>query len=247
MAGKAPSQSSPYDTRGGGGKQPARRSGGGIGRRGIRVHWPDMARTVDRILHALQMSPGMTKEEIAERAFVSLNTLSGGGYLRDMKAQGLIYVSGWRRAASGAFIIPQYSVGNCPDYPRPGVTAENREAPGMQRLQAAIEKFGPIDYQQAALRAGLSANTVKNSGYLEALLTQGKIYISEWRRSRRGPMRPLYEAGEGRNQPRPQAYSGAEKSRAFRCRQAARVRGGGLAAQLGVAAPRSKPGSSTAE
>jgi predicted ArsR family transcriptional regulator len=206
-----------------------------------------MARTVDRILHALQMSPGMTKEEIAERAFVSLNTLSGGGYLKDMKAQGLIYISGWRRGGSGAFVIPQYSVGRFPDYPRPEITSENREAPGMQRLQAAIEKFGPIDYQEAASRAGLSVNTVKNSGYLEALLTQGKIYISEWRRNRRGPMRPLYEAGEGRNQPRPSPYSGAEKSKAFRCRKAARVRVGNLAAQLGVAPPRSKARSSAAD
>ena len=186
----------------------------------------------------------MTKEEIAERAFVSLNTLSGGGYLKDMKAQGLIYVSGWRRAGSGAFVIPQYSVGDFADYPRPEITAENREAPGMQRLHAAIEKFGPIDYQEAAWRAGLSANTVKNSGYLEALMTQGRIYISEWRRNRRGPMRPLYEAGEGLSQPRPLPYSGAEKSKAFRRRQTAGVRVGNLAAQLGVGRGRSKVGSS---
>lgn len=193
-----------------------------------------MSRTVDRILHALQVSPGMTREEIAERAFVSLNTLSGGGYLRELKVQGQIHVSGWRRNASGAFVIPQYSIGPGEDYARPAISATNRHAPGMQRLLEAIEKFGPLDYRQAAIQSGLAVNTVKNAGYLEALMAQGKIHVSEWRRNRNGPMRPLYEAGQGRNQPRPRAFTAAEKARAARYRKAAATRAGSLSAQLGV-------------
>jgi hypothetical protein len=180
----------------------------------------------------------MTREEIAERAFVSLNTLSGGGYLRELKSQGRIHVSGWRRNASGAFVIPQYSTGPGEDYARPAISATNRHAPGMQRLLEAIEKFGPLDYRQAAIHSGLAVNTVKNAGYLEALMAQGKIHVSEWRRNRNGPMRPLYEAGQGRNQPRPPAFSTAEKARAARYRKAAAAKAGSLSAQLGVSASR---------
>lgn len=197
-----------------------------------------MSRTVDRILHALQVSPGMTREEIAERAFVSLNTLSGGGYLRDLKDQGRIHVSGWRRNASGAFVIPQYSVGPGEDYARPTVSATNRHAPGMQRLLEAIEKFGPLDYRQAAIHSGLAASTVKNAGYLEALMAQGKIHISDWQRNRKGPMRPVFEAGGEPNQPRPRAYSPAEKSRTARARKLSHLGADSLAAQLGVSAAR---------
>ena len=200
-----------------------------------------MSRTVDRILHALQVSPGMSREEIAERAFVSLNTLSGGGYLRDLKARGLIHVSGWRRNASGAFVIPQYSVGPGDDYARPAVSATNRHAPGMDRLLAAIEKFGPLDYRQAAIHSGLAVNTVKNAGYLDALVAQGKIHISEWRRNRNGPMRPLYEAGAGRSQPRPRAYTAAEKTRATRARKAL-PGAASLSAQLGLSPARRPSG-----
>jgi hypothetical protein len=165
-----------------------------------------------RILAALERRPGLTREEIAEQAYVSPATLSGGGYLRHMKELGLIHISGWRRSAAGSFSIPHYSAGAGKDYARPTMTAETRAAPGMQRVLEAIERFGPLDYRQAARLAGLAVNTLKNSGYLKALQAQGAIYVTGWRRAGNGPPRPLYEAGGERSSPRPLPLSPAEKS-----------------------------------
>lgn len=185
-----------------------------------------------RILMALQRHPGLTREEIAQQAYVAPSTLSGGGYLRHMKELGLIYISGWRRNASGAFAIPQYSAGCAHDYPRPGTTVESREAPGMQKLLEVIERFGPLDYRQAARLAGLSPNTVKNAGYLKSLIAKGMVYISGWRRARNGPPRPLYESGTGHSLPPPEPLSPAEKSRRHRSYKAATGGAASFAKQL---------------
>lgn len=183
-----------------------------------------------RIITALTRRGGLSREEIAEQAYVSPTTLSGGGYLRHMKELGLIHISGWRRNAAGAFAIPQYSAGRGQDYARPRMSEKTRAAPGMLTLLEVIERHGPLDYRQAARLAGLSPNTVKNAGYLKALVAQGKIHIAEWRRARNGPPRPLYEGGRGRSAPPPPRYSAAEKARNSRLRQAAR--GGGFADQF---------------
>ncbi len=188
-----------------------------------------------RILMALQRRSGLTREEIAQQAYVAPTTLSGGGYLRHMKELGLIHISGWRRNAAGAFSIPQYSTGCAHDYPRPASTAETREAPGMFRLVAAIERHGPVDYRQAARLAGLSPNTVKNAGYLKALIAQGMVFVAGWRRARNGPPRPLYEFGAGPSLPPPSPLSGAEKSRRHRERKTATQSIGSLANQLRAA------------
>lgn len=175
-----------------------------------------------RILSALERQSGLTREEIAEKAHVAATTLSGGGYLRHMKELGLIYISGWRRNACGAFAIAQYSAGSGRDYPRPKVSEENRAAPGMLRVLEVIDRYGPLDYRQAAKLAGLSVNTLKNAGYLDALVAQGKIYISAWRRGRHGPPRPLYETGRKQSADKPERYTPATKSRAYRSRAVAR-------------------------
>ena len=188
-----------------------------------------------RILAALTRRPGLSREEIAQQAYIADTTLSGGGYLRHMKELGLIHISGWRRNASGAFSIPQYSPGRGKDYPRPRSTAEIREAPGMSRLLEAIERSGPLDYRQAARLAGLSPNTVKNAGYLKSLVAQGEIHVSEWRRSRNGPPCPVYETGHGQSAPPPAPLSAAEKSRRHRTRKMAASCEGNLAAQLRLA------------
>jgi hypothetical protein len=191
-----------------------------------------MNRTVDRILAALRRAPGLTKEELAERAFVSVNTLSGGGYLKALRGEGLIFISGWRRNGGGGFTTPLYSLGNSPDYPRPQVDEANRAAPGMARLLAAIQQYGPLDYRQAAKLSGLSPNTVKNSDYLGALLAQGKIRISGWRRARNGPMRPTFECGAQAPQPKPQPLTAAEKSRAYRWRRQVAANAASFASQF---------------
>ena len=188
-----------------------------------------------RILAALNRRPGLSREEIAQQAYVAATTLSGGGYLRHMKALGLIHISGWRRNASGAFSIAQYSPGRGKDYQRPQSTVENRQAPGMMRLLEVIERAGPLDYRQAAKLAGLSPNTVKNAGYLKALTAKGMIFVSEWRRSRNGPLRPLYEAGHAHSVPPPAPLSPSEKSRRHRARVSAVHGTGSLADQLKLA------------
>jgi len=180
----------------------------------------------------LTRQPGLSREEIAEQAFVGATTLSGGGYLKEMKKLGLIHISGWRRNSAGSFCIPLYSVGLCEDYVRPSITAKNRSAPGMARLLEAIESQGPLDYRQAAGQAGLSPHTVKNAGYLEALVVQGKIYVVEWRRSQRGPFRPVYEAGQGIAATPPVPLSSAEKSHAHRQRRQAVAATDSFATQL---------------
>jgi len=171
-----------------------------------------------RILAALARQGGLTREELSRVAYVGMTTLSGGGYLQRLRQQGLIYISGWRRSASGSFSMPQFSLGAGPDFPRPTVNLSNRAAAGMERLLEAIRTGGPLDYRQAAAAADLSPNTVKNSGYLDALLAQERIHIDSWQRGRRGPPRALFMAGPGANAPRPDALSPKEKSRAFRQR-----------------------------
>lgn len=174
-----------------------------------------------RILAALARQGGLTRKELAAAAYVGETTLSGGGYLQRLRQQGLIHISGWRRSAAGAFSIPQFSLGAGPDFPRPTINPSNRAAAGMERLVEAIRSGGPLDYRQAAAAAGLSPNTVKNAGYLEALLAQERIHIHAWQRGRRGAPRPLFMAGPGDNAPRPEVLSPQEKSRAFRLRKLA--------------------------
>jgi hypothetical protein len=193
-----------------------------------------MNRAVERILATLRRAPGLTKEEIAERAYVSLNTLSGGGYLKTMRREGLIFISGWQRNGGGGFTTPLFSLGNNPDYPKPGVDTANRDAPGMARLLEVIEKFGPLDYRQAARLSGLSLHTVKNSDYLDALMTQGKIHISGWRRARNGPMRPVYKTGAEEHESRLSPYTAAEKSRVYRWRRSVAANAASFAAQFAV-------------
>jgi hypothetical protein len=139
-----------------------------------------------------------------------------------MNELGLIHISGWRRNTSGAFVIPQYSAGEGQDYSRPKISDETRAAPGMLRLLEVIERHGPLDYRQAAYLAGLAVNTVKNAGYLKALVAQGKIHISAWRRSNRGAPRPIYDSGKGESADRPVRLPPYAKSRAYRLRCAAR-------------------------
>lgn len=189
-----------------------------------------MNRAAERILATLRRAPGLTKEEIAERAYVSVSTLSGGGYLKTLRREGVIFISGWQRNGSGGFTTPLYSLGSGPDYPKPGVGEANRKAPGMARLLEVIEKYGPIDYRQAAKLSGLSLNTVKNSDYLDALLIQGKIHISGWRRARNGPMRPVYKLGAKEDEPRLTPLTAAEKSRAFRWRRSVAANASSFAA-----------------
>ena len=191
-----------------------------------------------RILAALARQGGLTREELSRAAYVSMTTLSGGGYLQRLRQQGLIYISGWRRSKSGSFSIPQFSLGAGPDFPRPSINLSNRAAAGMERLVEAFHRSGPMDYRQAAAAAELSPNTVKNAGYLDALLSQGRIHIHTWRRGRHGAPRPVFKAGAGENAPRPTALEPVEKTRAARQRKLAARAADSFADQLRLLLPR---------
>lgn len=192
------------------------------------------SKAIQRVLQTLRDTPGLSRQEIAERAFVGASTLSGGGYLKSMKAARLIHVSGWARNATGGFTTPLYSAGAGDDCAQPKVTTRTRAAPGMALLLDAIRDFGPIDYRRAAKIAGLSSSTAKNAGYLHALVAQRQIHIAEWRRGRRGPPCPLYEYGPGRDVPRPAPLSTAEISKISRWRKRTAAATHGLAGLIGI-------------
>ena len=114
----------------------------------------------------------------------------------------------------------------------------NRAAAGMERLVEALRRSGPMDYRQAAAAAELSPNPVKNAGYLDALVSQGRIHIHTWRRGRHGAPRPVFKIGAGENAPRPTAQAPGEKLRAFRQRKLAANAADNFGAQLRLFLPR---------
>lgn len=173
---------------------------------------------LQRILDALRRKSNMSISDIAAEAFVGTTTLACGGYIRTLRSMRLIYVSGWRKT-KGRFVTPLFSPGCEPDVARPRIDATTRDAPGMGKILEALERRGGLTYHEIASYSGLSPNTVKNSGYLNALIAQNRIHIANWRRARNGPMCPVYVLGSGDNVARPDTLTSAHKSRRFREKQ----------------------------
>lgn len=185
-----------------------------------------------RIIDALARRPNMAVADIATQAFVGLTTLACGGYLRALKERHLVHISGWRKTR-GRFATPLYSAGNRPDVARPRIDESNRSAPGMKRIVDTLYAFGALDHREIAQLSGLSRNTVKNSGYLDALLAQQRIHIARWKRSSQGPMSAVYAAGPGTNAGKPEVLTGSERNRRHRLRQTVAVAGGADSALSG--------------
>lgn len=190
-----------------------------------------MTPALQRILRALESQPNMAVADIAAQAFVGVSTLSCGGYIRGLKERHLVHISGWRKV-KGRFSTPLYSAGDKPDVPRPRIDETNRDAPGMDRIVEVLIQFGGQTYREIARFTGLSPNTVKNSGYLEALLVQKRIHIASWKRSRNGPMAPVYIAGPGTNAEKPAVLTSGEKNSRHRARLRLATEGGELKAQI---------------
>jgi hypothetical protein len=186
---------------------------------------------MQRILGVLEKKSNMSISDISGEAFVGMTTLACGGYIAALKKRQLIYISGWRKV-KGRFSTPLYSSGVHPDVARPRIDEANRDAPGMQSILDALHRYGNLSYREIAQFSGLSVNTVKNSGFLAALLAQGRIHIGSWRRSRNGPMSPVYFAGSGEPAPKPQSLSGAQKCSRHRERTRITAKGIGLNSQL---------------
>ncbi len=72
-----------------------------------------------RILIALDRDGDMQASEIAENAYVSPNTLSGGGYLTKLLTMRLIRVSRWMRQEGPGPFVPVYSVSPGENKPKP--------------------------------------------------------------------------------------------------------------------------------
>lgn len=193
---------------------------------------PVTSPAMQRILRVLEKKSSMSASDISNEAFVGVTTLACGGYIKTLKARGLIFVSGWRQV-NGRFSTPLYSLGCHADVPRPKVDDSCRDAPGMWKILATMKRFGHLSYPEIAHYSGLSPNTVKNSGYLNALIVQGHIHIGGWKRSLGGPMLPVYHAGPGAAAAKPSVISTAEKSRQHRARKRISARGQGLSALVG--------------
>ena len=186
---------------------------------------------MQRILGVLEKKSNMSIADISAEAFVGIGTLACGGYIAALKKRQLIYVSGWRKVKS-RFSTPLYSVGQLEDVPRPRIDDSNRDAPGMRRIVETLNRYGHLTYREIAQFSGLSPNTVKNSGFLDALVTQGRIHIGGWRRSSRGPMSPVYACGPGAEAPRPPSLTSAQKDSRHRARHKIAAQGNGLSAQI---------------
>lgn len=192
---------------------------------------PVSSPAMQRILGVLEKKSNMSISDISAEAFVGVTTLACGGYIAALKKRKLIYVSGWRKV-KGRFSTPLYSQGKLEDVPRPRIDESNREAPGMQSILATLERYGQLTYREIAQFSGLSLNTVKNSGFLDALIAQERIHIGSWRRSSRGPMSPVYVSGPGIAVPKPQSLTGAQKCGRHRSRLKIAAQGVGLASQI---------------
>lgn len=190
---------------------------------------PATSPAMQRILRVLEKKSNMSVSDIASEAFVGTTTLACGGYIRAMKARHLIFISGWRKT-NGRFSTPLYSLGDHPDVARPKIDESNRDAPGMWRILETLQRYGQLSYRDIARFSGLSLNTVKNSGYLAALIAQGRIHVGSWRRSHGGPMLAIYHLGPGVPAEKPLAASATEKSRQHRERRRIAARGQSLKA-----------------
>lgn len=173
---------------------------------------------MQRLLRLFQRKSDLSVSDMAAEAFIGINTLACGGYVSALKKAGYIHVSGWRKTRRG-FSTPLYSRGDQPDLPRPEYDDAERAAPGMDLIVNALLRRGPMSYPEIAAVTGLSLHTIKNSGYLSALRTQRRVHICDWRRARKGPMTPIYDAGAGSDAPKPETFSSAEKSRRYRERK----------------------------
>ena len=186
---------------------------------------------MQRILGVLEKKSNMAVSDISAEAFVGITTLACGGYISSLKRRQLIYISGWRKI-KGRFSTPLYSVGSHTDVPRPKIDETSRDAPGMHRILETLQRYGELTYRDIARYSGLSLNTVKNSGYLDAMVAQGLIHVGAWRRSRNGPMSAVYFTGPGVSVEKPNPITGAEKCKRHRDRERISAQGNGLKSQM---------------
>jgi hypothetical protein len=174
--------------------------------------------SMQRILDLLRRHTPLSPKEIARDAFVALTTLEGGGYLKKLKALGLIHIDGWLKNHNG-FTTPLYALGAEMDCIRPKFRSLDRDSAGMAKIVSVLRKRSGLSYREIAQLAGISPNTVKNSGYMKSLVKQKRIHVSGWRRSSKGHLCPMYSFGEGDCVQKPTSLTGAEIMKRHRIRK----------------------------
>lgn len=173
---------------------------------------------LQRIVDLLQNKGPLSAQEIAAGAFVSVNTLKGGGYLQRLRDLKRIHIAGWAKNHNG-FTTALYALGDRKDCVRPKFADEDRDSQGMARIVAVLERRSGIGLAEIARLAGLSRNTVKHARYLNILVEQQRIHIAAWTRGASGHAYPVYHPGPGTNEPKPDEMSRAEISRRYRTKQ----------------------------
>lgn len=77
------------------------------------------SRAMQRVLACLHKRGDMTPEQLAEYAHVAITTLTKGGHLRAMEAQGLIHVTDWKAPRVSGMWAPVWRAGFGRSVPRP--------------------------------------------------------------------------------------------------------------------------------
>jgi len=175
---------------------------------------------MQRVMHALSLGNAYSPAEIAERAHISIKSLTCASYLKTMKAQGLIHIAGWGKNCNG-FTTPLYAQGPNQDCPRPKFSKKDKDSIGMARIVAALKNHGPMDYKALALLSGISSHTIRGARYMDALVVQKRVHILDWKRNKNGPLRAIYAVGQGLNRSKPEALSRAELSNRHRAKKMA--------------------------
>lgn len=171
-----------------------------------------------RIISALNDPLGLSLDALAVATGIDRKCLAYGGYLSTLRRLQLIHIGGWLRTESGGF-QPVYRAGPGQELPRPKVRLFELDSAGIRLIERVLQTQGPMGYRELAEATGLACSTLKNGGYLDALLIQQRIYIECWERSSRGRMRAVYAAGNGHQAEQPTPFSAAEKSRRFRLKK----------------------------
>ena len=162
------------------------------------------------VLGMLEKKPSMLISDISAEAFVGISTLACGGYIAALKKRQRIYVYG-RCKIKARLSIPICNMERLDDLPRPRIDDSNREVPGVRSIAAALEHYGVLTYRKIVQFSGLSLTTVKNGDFLDILVTQRRIHISDRRGSSDGPMSPAYDHRPGHAVPEPQTLVSSRK------------------------------------
>jgi hypothetical protein len=83
------------------------------------------------------------------------------------------------------------------------------DSPGMKRIVAVLEKFGPMDLHQLAEKACIAYKSLRYE-YRHTLVDADQIHLCDWRKNTQGSPTPIYAAGPGEPAKRPKKFTHKE-------------------------------------